>query len=77
MRTQMAMPNLSPMVENPTEARARDQAILSCCFACCVAAEPETKTKPSVSWRAVSCVVISARGSEGRRFDTRLHQLSD
>ena len=28
--------------------------------------------------RAVGCVVkVSAHGSEGRRFDTRLHQLSD
>ena len=28
--------------------------------------------------RAVGCVVkVSARGSEGRQFDTRLHQLSD
>ena len=28
--------------------------------------------------REVGCVVkVSARGSEGRRFDTRLHQLSD
>ena len=28
--------------------------------------------------RAVGCVVkVSVRGSEGRRFDTRLHQLSD
>ena len=29
-------------------------------------------------WRAAGCMVkVSARGSEGRRFDTRLHQLSD
>ena len=29
-------------------------------------------------WRTDGCVVkVSARGSEGRRFDTRLHQLSD
>ena len=28
--------------------------------------------------RAVGCVVkVSARGSEGHRFDTQLHQLSD
>ena len=33
----------------------------------------QTKTK-----QAVGCVVkVSARWSEGRRFDTRLHQLSD
>ena len=30
-----------------------------------------------IGW-AVGCVVkVSTRGSEGRRFDTRLHQLSD
>ena len=29
-------------------------------------------------WQAVGCMVkVLARGSEGRRFDTRLHQLSD
>ena len=28
--------------------------------------------------RAVGCVVtVSVRGSEGRRFDTQVHQLSD
>ena len=33
---------------------------------------------PIVFGRAVGCVVkVSARGLEDRRFDTRLHQLSD
>ena len=33
---------------------------------------------PDLKQRACGCVVkVSARGSEGRRFDTRVHQLSD